>query len=84
MLINSDDFYDERLIPRLMDSEAETAILVDREKELTEEAMRVKLEGNRVKFVNKKIDPAAADGEYIGISKLSVRDLDILYKRQTN
>ena len=81
LLINSDDFYDERLIPRLMDSEAETAILVDREKELTEEAMRVKLEGNRVKFVNKKIDPAAADGEYIGISKLSVRDLDILYEK---
>lgn len=80
LLINSDDFYDERLIPLLLQSEADTAILVDQQKVLTEEAMRVKLVQNRVKFVNKKMDPAAADGEYIGISKLARRDLDILYK----
>lgn len=81
LLINSDDFYDERLIPRLLSDPAATAVLVDQQKVLTEEAMRVKLADNRVTFVNKKIDPAAADGEYIGISKLSIHDLDVLYKK---
>lgn len=81
LLINSDDFYDARLIPLLLASEAATAILVDQQKVLTEEAMRVKLAHDRVKFINKKIAPAAADGEYIGISKLARGDLDILYKK---
>lgn len=81
LLINSDDFYDERLIPRLLNNEAKTAILVDRQKLLTEEAMRVKLVNGRVKYVNKKMDPADADGEYIGISKLANNDLDILYRK---
>lgn len=81
LLINSDDFYDARLIPRLLQHEAETAILVDREKTLTEEAMRVKLRENRVQFINKKIALEAADGEYIGIAKLASGDLDILFRR---
>lgn len=81
LLINSDDFYDERMIPLLLNNPAETALLIDQQKELTEEAMRVKLVKNRVKFVNKKIDLAAADGEYIGISKLAIDDLDLMYKK---
>lgn len=81
LLINSDDFYDERMIPLLLNADADTAILVDRQKVLTEEAMRVKLTGNRVKFINKKMAPSAADGEYIGISKLGIADLDVLYKK---
>lgn len=81
LLINSDDFYDDRLIPRLLNSDAKTAILVDRQKVLTEEAMRVKLINGRVKYVNKKIDLADADGEYIGISKLANDDLHTLYNK---
>lgn len=81
LLINSDDFYDERLIPRLLNDPAYTAILVDKQKVLTEEAMRVKLSDTRVTLINKEIELASADGEYIGISKLSARDLDVLYKK---
>lgn len=80
LLINSDDFYDERMIPLLLNHEAPTAILVDQQKELTEEAMRVKLENGRLTEINKKIPLDEANGEYIGISKLAKADLEILYR----
>ena len=80
LLINSDDFYDERMIPLLLNHEAPTAILVDRHKQLTEEGMRVKLEEGRLTEINKKIPLEEADGEYIGISKLAKADLEILYR----
>jgi choline kinase len=80
LLINSDDFYDERMIPLLLNHEAPTAILVDQQKELTEEAMRVKLEDGRLTEINKKIPLNEANGEYIGISKLAKADLEILYR----
>lgn len=81
LLINSDDFFDERMIPLLLKAEAPTAILVDRKKTLTEEAMRVKLDGeNRLTLINKKIALDEADGEYIGISKLARPELESLYQ----
>jgi L-glutamine-phosphate cytidylyltransferase len=80
LLINSDDFYDERMIPLLLNHEAPTAILVDQQKELTEEAMRVKLENGRLTEINKKIPLNEANGEYIGISKLAKADLETLYR----
>ncbi len=82
LLINSDDFYDERMIPLILEAKERTAILVDRQKVLTEESMRVKLDQeNRLKLVNKKIALNEADGEYIGISKLARPDLEVLYER---
>lgn len=81
LLINSDDFYDERMISLLLENEARTSILVDVEKELTEEAMRVKLDSNQnLCYINKKMGLNEADGEYIGISKLAKPELDVLYK----
>ncbi len=82
LLINSDDFFDERMIPLILEAKEPTAILVDKQKELTEEAMRVKLdEKNRLKLVNKKIALTEADGEYIGISKLARPELEVLYEK---
>lgn len=81
LLINSDDFYDKRMIKRLIESEPKTAILVDKVKVLTEEAMRVTLENNKLRLINKKIELDVADGEYIGISKLNIEDLKVLYKK---
>lgn len=81
LLINSDDFYDERMIPLILGAEERTSILVDTKKVLTEESMRVKLdENNQLKLVNKKIALDEADGEYIGISKLARPELEVLYK----
>jgi choline kinase len=81
LLINSDDFYDDRMIPVLLEASARTAVLVDTQKTLTEESMRVLLdkEGKLVK-VNKKIALDEADGEYIGISKLARPELQVLYR----
>jgi choline kinase len=81
LLINSDVFYDNRLIPLILNSEFPTCMLVDREKEFTEEAMKVKLEGNRLRLVNKQLNLSDSDGEFVGVSKLAVEDLKILYQK---
>ncbi|EGL82031.1 Nucleotidyl transferase [Caldalkalibacillus thermarum TA2.A1] len=81
LLINSDDFYDQRMINLLLEDRNPTAILVDQQKTLTDEAMRVKIVDNRVQLINKQIPLAEADGEYIGISKLGHDDLQILYQK---
>lgn len=81
LLINSDDFYDERLIPVILQAKATTALLVDTQKELTEEAMRVKIEDGRITRVNKQLALSEADGEYIGISKLDKGALAVLYQK---
>jgi choline kinase len=48
---------------------AELVLAVDREKALGEEEMKVLLDGSgRMSRVNKAIDPARADGEYIGVA----------------
>lgn len=81
LLINSDDFFDERLIPLLMEASAPTAVLVDTQRTLTEESMRVLLdETGKLRKVNKKIALHEAHGEYIGISKLARPDLEVLYR----
>jgi choline kinase len=81
LLINSDVFYDNRIISLILNSEFPTCILVDLQKKLTEESMKVKLEGNQIRFVNKQLNMADTDGEYIGISKLAASDLTILYQK---
>lgn len=81
ILINSDDFYDPRMISMILDAHDGSSIMIDRKKTLTQESMRVKLKNNRVQLVNKKIELYNADGEYIGISKLRKDDLKILYRR---
>jgi choline kinase len=81
LLINSDVLYDNRIISLILNSEFPTCILVDRQKKPTEEAMRVKLEGNRLRLVNKQLNLTDSDGEFIGISKLAIDDLTILYQK---
>src|SRR5690606_24102968 len=74
LLINSDDFYDDRMIPLLLNHDAPSASLVDRQNKLTEEAMSVTLENGRLRERSKKKSSHKADGEYIEISKLAMRD----------
>lgn len=81
LLINSDLFYDYRMISLILNAEYPTCLLVDRQKELTEEAMKVKLEGNRVRLANKELNVTGSDGEYIGIAKLAAEDLTLLYRK---
>src|SRR5699024_10613517 len=82
LLINSDDFYDDRLIPVILDASDRTAILVDTHKVLTEESMRVQMDSDhRLQWINKKMALDEGDGEYIGISKLARPELKVLYEK---
>lgn len=81
ILINSDTFYDKRLIPLILDSEHPNCVLVDTQIKLTEESMRVIVKDGRVQAINKKMDCAVSNGEFIGISKLSKKVLEKLYEK---
>ncbi|MGG1573880.1 NTP transferase domain-containing protein [Fictibacillus sp. NRS-1165] len=83
LLVNSDVIFDHRLISLILKSQFPTCILVDREKKLTDEAMKVKLNDKRLRFINKQLNKDGTDGEYIGISKLALDDLKILYQKAT-
>jgi choline kinase len=43
-------------------------LAVDDEKRLGEEEMKVHVAGGRLDRINKALDPATADGEYIGVA----------------
>ncbi|MBW5445362.1 NTP transferase domain-containing protein [Cohnella sp. CFH 77786] len=81
LLMNSDLHCDRRILGRVLESPFSTCIAVDRQREITEEAMKVKLNGDRLLSVNKRMSPAEADGEYIGLAKLASDDLVVLYRK---
>jgi choline kinase len=72
LLVNGDTVHPPSVEQALLGARgADALIAVDREKPLGEEQMKVLLdEDGRMRRVNKAIDPAAAAGEYIGVSLL--------------
>jgi len=71
-IINSDVFFHPKIFEFLHESERKGLILsVDTVKKLGEEEMKVKIEDEKITMISKKIPPSDADGEYIGIAKVS-------------
>ncbi len=70
VLINSDVLFHSSILTLLLNSEHETALLLDDSKGLGLEEMKVTLDSSGlVKGIDKEIDPKRANGEYIGIAK---------------
>ncbi len=71
MLINSDVLFHEGILQALKRSEKRGVILsVDFTVKLGEEEMKVKIEGDTIVKISKKIPPEEADGEYIGLTRI--------------
>jgi choline kinase len=69
--LDGDVILDERLLPRLIASPGDAVLAVDCRNDLDDETMKVRMDGDRVTALSKKLDPATCSGEYIGITKLS-------------
>ncbi len=80
VLINSDDFFHRGILENLLKDGRPDAINVDDFKKLGEEEMKVKLEDGFLRKINKTMDPASAQGEYIGIAKFGAEGAKELFE----
>lgn len=70
ILVNGDTVHPASVEERLLESRgADVLLAADREKTLDAEEMKIALgEDGRVQRISKSLDPAGADGEYIGVA----------------
>ncbi len=74
ILLNSDVIFHPKILEYLLTHDT-SALAIDDYKELGDEEMKVKVnERDFIKDISKSIDPREADGEYIGIMRLSNHD----------
>lgn len=69
--LDGDVILDDKILPRMIAAPGEALLATDPTAELDDDAMKVRLEGERVVGLDKKLDPALCMGEYIGVTKLS-------------
>jgi choline kinase len=74
-LINSDTLFPPSALQRLAETDG-SALLVDAEKDLGDEEMKVWTEDGELLDIGKEL--SAASGEYIGVSKFDSRGADVL------
>jgi len=71
LVVNSDVVFDPGILELLV-AAPESALVIDDRKALGGEEMKVTVAGGgRVTAISKRLDPEAADGEYIGLAKLA-------------
>lgn len=68
--MNGDTIFDRPVLHRLLDSTADIAMAVD-DHPCGEEEMKVVIQDGAIIRVSKQVNPADADGEFIGVAKLS-------------
>ena len=70
LLVNGDTVHPADVERRLLDARGQAPVLlaIDDDKSLGEEEMKVNLDDGRLTRITKLMDPASADGEYIGLT----------------
>lgn len=89
--MHGDTIFEQEIFMNLLDTKGDIVLPIDFKK-CGEEEMKVKLDNNEIKKISKKIKPNKADGEFIGIAKISknvLKDLnhyidDFMYKEEFN
>lgn len=71
LVLNSDVVFHPQLLSNLLNAKAENALLIDFSSHLGEEEMKVMTENGIIKRISKNIAPEEAEGENVGIVKLS-------------
>ena len=59
------------ILPRLLEAEGDLVLAVDRMVELGAEEMKVRIEGDQVVALSKKLRPKKASGEFIGVERIN-------------
>lgn len=80
LIINSDVFFHRKILRKLIKTEKKGIILmVDIEKKLGEEEMKVTIENEHITDISKKIPIAYSDGEYIGLARIDSNHVVLLF-----
>lgn len=74
IVINSDVIYDPNILKRVVINES-SSLVIDNEKALTQEDMKVKVSRGRITEISKELDVNSSEGEYIGISRITEDDI---------
>jgi len=77
IIINSDVVSDKSIFRDLLAADG-SSLVVDIRKELDEEDMKVQIENGYIKKIGKNLDPKVCQGEYIGLAKISSKDIHSL------
>ncbi|WP_290902625.1 phosphocholine cytidylyltransferase family protein [Ferroglobus sp.] len=79
IIVNSDIIFHRDILRNLLRAESDNlTISVDFRDEIGEEEMKVKINKDKVVRISKKIKPEDADGEYIGLAKVSDKAVEDL------
>ncbi len=70
LYLHADTVFDGKVLAELVQTGGEFVLACDA-KECAEEEMKYRLEGDRVIEINKTMDPAASEGEFLGLCKVS-------------
>lgn len=73
LLLNSDIVFHPAIIPNVLKSKSEAALVIENRQTLGAEEMKVYVEGTRVVRISKQLDPGQSYGEYTGIALLGSR-----------
>jgi choline kinase len=76
MIINGDNVFDKEILRGLL-NQSFTAVAIDNCKTLCDESFKVNIKGNRIELMGKDIPLVEANGEFIGISIIRKRDLEL-------
>jgi len=80
-ILNSDIIFHPEIFLNIHSSDKKNlTISVDFRENLGREEMKVKVEGEKVVAISKKLNPLDSDGEYIGITKVTKKSGDRLYE----
>jgi choline kinase len=79
LLLNCDVLFHERILVDVLKSECQNVLAIDNVKALSTEEMKVIIKNDRITKISKDINPEAAQGEYLGIAKFSIKEAQLLF-----
>lgn len=79
--LNGDVFFHRDVLRRLIDSEHNTCLAIDRKRRVGEEEVKVKIVDGLVKEIGKEIKASMADGEFVGVAKFS-NEINVAFKKR--
>jgi len=79
--LNGDVFFHRDILKRLIDSERNTCLAIDKKRRVGEEEVKVKILDGLVKRIGKEMKHSTADGEFIGVAKFC-KEINIVFKKR--
>lgn len=75
LIINGDNVLDRNIIKNIVETEG-TSLVIDNVKDLNQESFKIAIEDNKIKGIGKELPVDSSSGEFIGVSKVSNKDLN--------